>query len=99
MIPVLYSIVLIRLGGRLTAQDNESFEEGEVLGQILVAVGCITLITATFSQLCEITSRMDRYNPKVVVTEQDTFVQRQSVAKTYDEDIYFDQNYNKNFKS
>ena len=90
VIPVLYSIVLIRLGGRLTAQDNESFEEGEVLGQILVAVGCITLITATFSQLCEITSRMDRYNPKVVVTEQDTFVQRQSVAKTYDEDIYFD---------
>ena len=88
IIPVCYGSIVIRLGSRLSNQDNESFEEGEHLGQILMCVGIITLITATFSQICEINSRLDKYNPKVVVTEQDTFVKRQSVSKNSDVDIY-----------
>lgn len=91
VIPMLYGSIIIRLGSTLSNQDNESFEEGEHLGQILMCVGIITVVTATFSQICEITSRLDKYNPKVVVTEQDTFVKRQSKKKQSDVDIYVEE--------
>ena len=38
VVPVMYGIVLILLGGRLAGQDTESFEEGEHLGSFLIWV-------------------------------------------------------------
>ena len=84
VVPVMYGIVLILLGGRLAGQDTESFEEGEHLGSFLIWIGSITIIAATFSQLCEVSSRLAKYNPKVIVTAQDTFRQRESMVQISD---------------
>ena len=66
---MIYGIIIILLEWRFVSQDNDSIEEEETFGHILIAVRSITIITATFSQMCEITSRLDEYDPKVAIIE------------------------------
>ena len=84
VMPMIYGVVLLSLGGRLLRHydvdveiENES---GYVVGFVMLILGYVTVLCCIYAQFCEYVSRIYSYNPKVNVTNQDTFVKRASIV-------------------
>ena len=87
VVPISYGMILTSMGTRLYEQHapEQRYSEGEHLGAFIASVGYVTIFGVFYAQFCEVWSRWAQFNPKVTVTEQDTFkrpsvVERPSLA-------------------